>query len=276
MAIPWAGIGAVLGGLGGLFGKKPKQPTPRQNLLSQAQGAREAAEKYGFNPLTMLQYGQPGGALGGGGGAPPLASIEMLTGGLAALDDELSGDADRRRAAERLEYDIAKLKLDQARSGVIAAGPGASPLGHGVTMHRRNVADTIGSGVSPLGRNNATYGQTTIRPVKSPFTAENPIAPGRNKDVAPLTNSPGAFEIQNTITGGPITIPGEGEPWGIDELATAVVVGLPQVAYNKVKDRYFNGDYWKDRTILPKSWTEKSRVFPEPGWMEKAYGKGHY
>ena len=51
------GAAKVIGGLFGLGKKKKKDPTPRDNLLSQAQGARDAADKYGFNPLTMLQYG---------------------------------------------------------------------------------------------------------------------------------------------------------------------------------------------------------------------------
>lgn len=38
------------------------------------------------------------------------------------------------------------------------------------------------------------------------------------------------------MTGGkPITLPGEGEPWGIDELATAAVFGLPQMGWNRIK-----------------------------------------
>lgn len=130
-------IGAATG-LKGLFAKKKKDPTPESNLLSQAAGAREAAEKYGFNPLTMLQYGQPGGAMGGGGGsAPPLASIQAITDGLRDINDVTSGDAARRRKAEELELDLAKIRLDQARAGVVAVGPGA---------------DSVGTGSAPLGR----------------------------------------------------------------------------------------------------------------------------
>lgn len=116
----------ILGGLKGLFGKKDKPKSPSWNILSQAEGAREAAEKYGFNPLTMLQYGQPGGALGGGGGEPPLASIDLLTGGLDDLGSILSGDRERQRAADQLALDLAKLKLEQARSGVVAVAPSAA------------------------------------------------------------------------------------------------------------------------------------------------------
>ena len=48
-----AGIGAAISavtGIKGLFSKKKKDPTPKDNLLSQAKGARQAADQYGFNP----------------------------------------------------------------------------------------------------------------------------------------------------------------------------------------------------------------------------------
>lgn len=214
-----AGVGSILGGLGGLFGKKQKVPSPRKNLLSQAQGAREAAEKFGFNPLTMLQYGQVGGSGAlAGGGAPPLASIELITGGLRDLSDIASGDADRRRQMDQKNIDLAQIKLDQLRSGII--------------VHRDNVTDRVGSGLSPMGRNNATFTpDASAKPVSRGMSV-NPIAPDREVDRAKLPNSPGVFEIENAITNGPITIPGDTEPWGVDELITAAVFGLPQIGYN--------------------------------------------
>lgn len=181
-------IGKIAGGFGTLIGstkKKEKQPTPRENILSQAQGAREAAEEYGFNPLTMLQYGQPGGAtpIAGGGGTPPLASIEAITGGLMDINDVVSGDAARRRAAEQAQLDLAQIKLDQAQAGVIAAGPGVGP---------------IASTPSPLGRNAvpvATSGGATFqggsrlglgeRPPVHPFARPIEMIPVRDIDGAP-------------------------------------------------------------------------------------------
>lgn len=227
-------IGAATG-LKGLFAKKEKAPTPQGNLLSQAAGAREAAEKYGFNPLTMLQYGQPGGAMGAGGGsAPPLASIQAITDGLRDINDVTSGDAARRRKAEELEIDLAQIRLDQARSGVVAVGPGA---------------DSVGSGPSPLGRRSAVIPMptgTAPRPraggFGSPTKGPNSVAPGRGQEIDPVINSPGVFEMENVLTGGkPVVIPGEGEPWGIDELATAVVVGAPQALGNVANRLLFGG-----------------------------------
>lgn len=139
-----AGAAKAVSGVLGIFRKKKKDPTPRENLLSQAQGAREASEKYGFNPLTMLQYGQTGGAMaGGGGGAAPLASLQMLTDGLKGLDDIVSGDRARRRAADELEIDLARLRLEQMRSGVV--------------IQDRTARDGAFATPSPLGRNTVTH-----------------------------------------------------------------------------------------------------------------------
>ena len=231
-----AGIGSLIGGVAGLFSSKKGAPSARENTVKLAQGARQASERYGFNPLTMLGAGASMGGGGGGGGAPPLASIQLLTDGLQSVDDVISGDADRRRQADQLELDLAKVKLEQARSGVIASGSTA--------------ADSVGGSLSPLGAPRGTYAQNTVRAVPARYSAassvakpkgkfsqgENPVAPGRKDDVAPLTNAPGVFEIENDWTGGkPITLPGEGEPWGIDELATAAVFGLPQMGWNRIQ-----------------------------------------
>lgn len=204
-----SGVGSVLGGLGGLFGKKPKQPSPRDNIMSQAQGARDAAKQYGFNPLTLLQYGQPGGASPiGGGGTPPLASIAAITDGLKDVGDVVSGDAARRRAADQLELDLAQLKLEQAQSGVVAAGPGVPGAGSG--------ASSVGNGPSPLGGSARAIPTNAGTSHSRKFgMQENPIAPGRERDVLELPNTPGVFEVENRITGDrPITLPGDSEPWG--------------------------------------------------------------
>lgn len=249
-----AGIGSLIGGVSGLFSKSKGAPSARENTVKLAQGARQASERYGFNPLTMLGAGSSMGGGGGGGGAPPLASIQMLTEGLEGIDDEVSGDAARRRQADQLQLDLAKVQLEQARSGVIASGPTA--------------ADAVGGSLSPLGAPRGTHVQKAARAVPARFSAsasaaapvakpkgkfsqgENPDAPGRKEDIAPLTNAPGFFEIENAWTGGPVSIPGEGEPWGADELGTAMVFGIPDIAGNHVNKWLFDGKrvdkWWKD------------------------------
>ena len=144
-----SGIGSILGGLGGLFGKK-KSASPASNIISQAKGARQAAERYGFNPLTMLQYGQPGGALGGGSSGPPLASFEMISAGLDALSPEAREERAIKREADQLNLDLAKLKLEQARSGVAyAPGSAAGAVGGGSPLGRTAV--TVLPGGSAVG-----------------------------------------------------------------------------------------------------------------------------
>ena len=108
----------------------------------------------------------------------------------------------------------------------------------------------LSAALSPLGAPRGTYTQNAAQAVPARYSAsssvakskgkfsqgENPVAPGRKDDVAPLTNSPGVFEIENDWTGGkPITLPGEGEPWGVDELATAALFGLPQMGWNRIQ-----------------------------------------
>ena len=249
-----AGIGSLIGGAAGLFSKKKGAPSARENTVKLAQGARQAAERYGFNPLTMLGAGSSMGGGGGGGDAPPLASIQMLTEGLKSVDDAISGDAERRRQADQLQIDLAKVQLEQARSGVIASGSTA--------------ADSVGGSLSPLGAPRGTHVQKTARAVPARFSAsasaaapaakpkgkfsqgENSDAPGRKEDIAPLTNSPGFFEIENSWTGGPVSIPGEGEPWGFDEMVTALVFGVPEVMGNHANNVLFDGKrvdkWWKD------------------------------
>lgn len=146
----------ILGGLSGLFGKKKKAPSPRDNIMSQAQGARDAAEAYGFNPLTLLQYGQPGGSMAAGGGTPPLASIDLLTEGLSAFDPEAKAERERQRQADQLNLDLARIKLEQARSGVVLAPPVApgSLLG-------KTAVGVMPSGAVRVG--NAPYSAVPVR-----------------------------------------------------------------------------------------------------------------
>lgn len=220
-----SGIGSVLGGLGGIFGKKKKDPTPAQNLLSQAQGARQAADQYGFNPLTMLQYGQPGGAMGGGGGSPsPLASIQMLTDGLAGLDDIVSGDAARRRAADQLNLDLAQLKLDQTRSGVLVTQTpyavnqfGPSPLGvRPVTVQQsaggpRGGFNVPAAGVSVQGasgdRSVAPAGSGGERPLMEVDSGSIVSDPRRPVDNDPVKSHSGTLIVDNPNLPVPLRVP---------------------------------------------------------------------
>lgn len=221
------GIGSILGGLGGLFGsKKPKKVDIADNIRDQAWGARQAADKFGFNPLTMLQYGNPAGAgFVPQGGTPPLASIAAITGGLADINDVTSGDKARRDAAEELQNDLLRVQIDKLRSGVVASPVAATAV------------QSVSPIPSPLGRRADVQATRTTAAAPAKFSqGENIFAPGRKEDIAPLVNSPGAFEIENAMTPyGSITLPGEGEPWGFDEGLTAVAFGAPQLVWQAGK-----------------------------------------
>lgn len=133
-----SGVGSIIGGIGSLFGKG-KTSDPRSNIHSAAKGAREAAAKYGFNPLTLLQYGSNGFGGTTQGAAPPLASIDMITGGLRDINDVVSGDAERRRQADELKMDLAKLEMEKLRAGIVAVGQsGAASVGGGAPTFGRS------------------------------------------------------------------------------------------------------------------------------------------
>lgn len=156
MAFNLAGAAAgveIASGIKGLFGggsspikqMKTQLSYDRQKYLAMSEGARNA----GFNPLTVLQAGGANtGFTASAGGPPPLASAEILSGGLRDLNDELSGENDRRRAANQLEQELAQVKLDTMRAAL--AGPSA--------------ADAVGLGPSTVGRRAATVAQRNVVP----------------------------------------------------------------------------------------------------------------
>ena len=109
------GIASVAGAFGSLFGKKDEAPTPAQNILSQAQGAREAAEKYGFNPLTLL--GASSGISGLNDGPAPLASTQLILDGLQSIEDERTGKKAQERQKDQLELDPYTLLVTRAPRG---------------------------------------------------------------------------------------------------------------------------------------------------------------
>lgn len=223
--------GLVTGGIkliAGLFGKKSAKRAAererRRALEDERQKfvrLREAAELGGFNPLTALAGGGLGGLSGLPSGTAPLASADVIMGGLLDLGREFSGEAAQQRARDKVAADLNAVRLEQARAELKAGPfPGQITRRSNVSISKPSLAsnkETL-AGVSSRANAGKSIGQI--------------IAPGREVDVAKLNNSPGVFELENVLTGGPVVIPGDGEPWGIDEVATAVVVGLPQVGYN--------------------------------------------
>ena len=132
-----SGIGSILGGLGGLFGKKDNtQGKSAAGIMGQAQGAIQAAQQYGFNPLTLLGASSPISG-DGRGSTPPLASAQVLLGGLQDVADVVAGPKAQAKSQKDFMNDHASLRVDPYRrdlyampaSAVAGIGQGQSPLG---------------------------------------------------------------------------------------------------------------------------------------------------
>lgn len=106
-------LGSILGVAGSILGK-PKTTTSGQNLLSTLQAAQRA-EKYGFNPLEALRSGAAGIGPSVSGGIPGLASSLASVGD--AVDPATRAAEKQESERRKLDLDLARIKLDQARSG---------------------------------------------------------------------------------------------------------------------------------------------------------------
>lgn len=141
-------IGEILGAIGGVKsvfgGKDGTGAKTRKGILGQAEGARLGAQKYGFNPLTLLGASSPLAA----SGPPPLASWEFLSEAVTGIEKEMNGEADIERKERELQHDIARVKLDALRGGAAVA--------------YNSAADEVGER-SPLGGRAVTLSQSPMR-----------------------------------------------------------------------------------------------------------------
>lgn len=140
-----------------------------------------------------------------------------------------------------------RVQIEKLRSGVVASPVAATAV------------QSVSPVPSPLGRRADVQATPTTAAAPPKFSqGENPVAPGRKDDIAPLTNSPGVFEVENAMTPyGSITLPGEGEPWGFDEGITAAVVGAPQIVYQAGKKTI--DDVKDSRDDTPEEASERRR-----------------
>lgn len=217
---------------------------------------RESAERAGFNPLTALLANGGSGFTQAASGAAPLASIEMLTSGLSSVGDILSGQKAKDDARQKTIDDLDRLRLEQAKAGKAGFSKTRTVI---QSTPRPSAASSIPavSGVSNIGNNSRSASPVSV--------SEGWLTPDREQDRLPVTDSPGAFKIDNALTDGPIWLPGDGDPWGIDELGTAVVVGVPQMAYKGVKKigGMMTGDYDYSKSRLHR-WTGGNSNKPAP------------
>jgi hypothetical protein len=119
LAGPLISAGASL--LGGLFGRKKEKVIPadensRLALMGQAQGARDAGAKYGFNPLTLLGVSAPMGPTIYGGGVNPMGAAFADAG--AALANGITAQQQRKDALSEAQAQNKKLR-EQLNSATI-------------------------------------------------------------------------------------------------------------------------------------------------------------
>lgn len=205
-------LGALLSFVGGRIANRQKQKAQaRADWMNSPQGIRENYEAAGFNPLLAFQA--PG--VGTGAGAPL-----GLGDGLAQSFAAAGSLVDSRQAA--LEVEKARLETENQRLEKIANDHILTPDVPGIYGGRNASAQGDRASLSHAA-DRQLFGGTAH------------VAPGREIEVAPYTVGSGVTEINNRFTG-PIAVPGaDGEPWGIDEAATAIVFGAPQMALNAGK-----------------------------------------
>ncbi|MBW7921368.1 MAG: hypothetical protein H3C51_04625 [Rubellimicrobium sp.] len=111
--------------LGGILGR-PRQTSARENsrgaLMGQAQGARDAAEEYGFNPLTLLGVSSavgPSESSAYMGSAIADAGM-ILADGLAKRQDEVGAVSQLEQQNRELQEQVRSLTLRPRVGGVYA------------------------------------------------------------------------------------------------------------------------------------------------------------
>lgn len=209
---------AIIGGglklLGGLFGKKQKQMTPAQSIMSTAQGVTDAAAATGLNRLTLLSASNATAGAGMSmGGPPPLASLSVLG---DIIDENFSDEAKERKEHNKLQNELLRLEVDKARS-LSAVAP---------------VASVASGGAITGGRGNTRVG--SFVGAAHDFTQDNAgLTPGRGAVVDPQRHASGIIQYNNALTG-PVSLLGDdGEPFM--EYVQVPIVGGFQVMNNWAK-----------------------------------------
>lgn len=209
-------LGPLLGLFGGIMDHGARARDAKANT---PKALRAALEEAGYNPLLMPNIAGTQGA----GYAPQMGSnMNALASTLAFSDSEQN--ALRLRATE-IEQENEFLQRQLQRQTLTPDVPGIYPT-----------TETDGPTGGPS-------------PAIAPRLAA--LTPDFDQERQPSGVGSGLIALQNAMTGGEVILPGaDGEPWGIDELATAAILGPPQVAYNWVAQLYqmegSYGDEWED------------------------------
>jgi hypothetical protein len=219
-AIIAAGIGAGASLLGGLFGRSERRKDAYANSPA---GIRENAQRAGFNPLAFI--GVPQGA----GYAPTFGNSIANAG--AAIANGITENEQLKLQKTALDQENERLRLLAEENVLRPKVPGlyGSPL----PVPRGGFAPRAIKGVGASTASAVKAAPAAVgAPMKSP-TLGDTFAPGFQQVDMPFSTAPGVTSLRNWFTGGQaVLVPGsDGEPMGIDELATAAVFGLPQMAF---------------------------------------------
>ncbi|MCB5410302.1 hypothetical protein [Pseudogemmobacter faecipullorum] len=200
-----AGAGAIISGLGGLFGKKQKLYKMDGQIWDAARGARLASEDFGFNPLTLLNTPTNGGTAYGGG--PSMG--ESIGNAMMLLADNLGGkDKGMDPAAQqvtRLANQNAELKrkLDsqtiRPKVGGIYAQTEAVPS-LASALGKSNGQPASGS----VSRVNASRGSGAVSADPSgltPLPTSEATDPRRKVEDSPVKTHSGFMVIDNPYFG---------------------------------------------------------------------------
>lgn len=258
------GKSAVEIGAGVKAMKGQEAVTPYDNLMSQAAGARAAAEEYGFNPLTMLTLGQTGASTQAAG-PPPLASIQMITSGLTGLEDVVTGSAARRRAAEQLNLDLASLQLEKARSGVatipmsntISSAPGAVNFGRqSVQWSQAHAAPARVVPARSLGT-----GPQAAPANARPLVEASQVDPRRETDHAAVPTHAGVMVVDNPNVPFPLYMPtldGD-EALDVTQYPTALAAYAGSAIYDLWRRKRDTGSFWSPEDLAHQEYMRRIR-----------------
>lgn len=294
-------LGAILGAgasiLGGVLSKPKRQSAAknsRDSILGQAEGARLAAEKYGFNPLTLLGVSS---AVGPSESANYLGSAIadaglILADGYAKREDKLGKLSQLQQENIKLRKKVQDATLRPVVGGIYAQRHMTPSLRQSLGVPDAVRPAVLDDTVSPsAGEPDGVVSVADLRPLPTSYGYDA----RRETDHAPTKSHSGFLTIDNPRFY-PVHVPtGDGdEPLGIDEIPTYLASALGSGAYalgrglgniyetaksekhgkgpvHRVDgQRYQQGTdaYWRRQSEM--------RRKPKPGWMTEAYGRGHY
>lgn len=229
------GAAAALGAGASLIGGAADRKQRNEELAMQDPAyIRDRAEASGFNPLLFTQN-----AFQGLGYAPSFGSSIADAGAILAN----ANHQEKQLELQKSELELENRRLDElVKANTLRARvPGIYGNGRqGTSGIFPASSEGLPSDTSSRVRGGAgTRPNLSVREADmNPFVGVNSIAPLRDKDVTPLMNQPGVFEVQSGLTAHqPFTFLGsEGEFLGLDELIVAAPQWAAQMGWKLSQD----------------------------------------